>query len=76
MVVHTLEVTYVASIEIILKSRVLVTVNVEWGIDTSRMVGADSIRRHSPMKPIADGSTSPFTLFLGGGNFTFRLPFI
>ena len=71
-------VTYVASTEIILRSRVFITMNVEWVTETSRMEEVDSMRRHSPMKPSTIGSTSstsPFSLDSNGGNFTFRLPF-
>ena len=53
-------------------------VNVEWGTESSRMEEADSMRRHSPTKPIVVGSTastSRLPKLLEGGRRTLRLPF-
>ena len=72
------KVIYVASTEItFFMSRLLVMMNEEWGTEISRMEATDSTTRHSPTKPITDGSTNssdPFVVMLEGDSFTLRLP--
>ena len=66
---------YLASTDIGWKSRVTVEVNVEWGMEISRMEEDDLMRRQSPMKPTTVGSTTSTSWsFFNGGIFTFRLP--
>ena len=68
------------STEMIFLSRVLVQLKEVRGSTTSIAKWAESMRRHSPMKPMTDGSTnssSPLqdVVVFDGGSFTFRLPF-
>lgn len=61
---HGIQSTHLVSMESILRSMLVVEVNVDCGMDTSRIDDEDSMSRHSAIRPRGLGLTSPLGMYI------------